>query len=82
MHSIGNYILKNTDKKVLYISSDKFVNDFINAVRYPIVGNLSLFLLLQAGQVNTRFQRLSSFTNDHGIKWSTSISFGFKGFSQ
>ena len=34
MHSIGNYILKNTDKKVLYISSDKFVNDFINAVRY------------------------------------------------
>ena len=34
MHSIGNYILENTDLKVLYISSDKFVNDFINAVRY------------------------------------------------
>lgn len=34
MHSIGNYILKNTNLKVLYISSDKFVNDFINAVRY------------------------------------------------
>ena len=33
MHSIGNYILENTDLKVLYISSDKFVNDFINAVR-------------------------------------------------
>ena len=33
MHSIGNYILKNTDLRVLYISSDKFVNDFINAVR-------------------------------------------------
>ena len=33
MHSIGNYILENTDFKVLYISSDKFVNDFINAVR-------------------------------------------------
>lgn len=34
MHSIGNYILENTHLKVLYISSDKFVNDFINAVRY------------------------------------------------
>ena len=33
MHSIGNYIIKNTDLRVLYISSDKFVNDFINAVR-------------------------------------------------
>lgn len=33
MHSIGNYILENTDLRVLYISSDKFVNDFINAVR-------------------------------------------------
>ena len=32
MHSIGNYILENTDLKVLYISSDKFVDDFINAV--------------------------------------------------
>ena len=33
MHSIGNYILENSDLRVLYISSDKFVNDFINAVR-------------------------------------------------
>ncbi len=33
MHSIGNYIIKNSNLKVLYISSDKFVNDFINAVR-------------------------------------------------
>lgn len=33
MHSIGNYIVENSDLKVLYISSDKFVNDFINAVR-------------------------------------------------
>ncbi len=33
MHSIGNYILENTHLKVLYISSDKFVNDYINAVR-------------------------------------------------
>ena len=34
MHSIGNYIIENSNIKVLYISSDKFVNDFINAVRY------------------------------------------------
>ncbi len=34
MHSIGNYIIRNSNLRVLYISSDKFVNDFINAVRY------------------------------------------------
>ena len=34
MHSIGNYIIENSDLKVLYISSDKFVNDYINAVRH------------------------------------------------
>ena len=34
MQAIGNYIIQNSDKRVLYISSDKFVNDFINAVRY------------------------------------------------
>lgn len=38
MQSIGNYLLENTDLKVLYISSDKFVNDFINAVRYSDKG--------------------------------------------
>ena len=33
MHSIGNYILENSNKKVLYVPSDQFVNDYINAVR-------------------------------------------------
>ena len=33
MHSIGNYIIQNSNLRVLYISSDKFVNDFIYAVR-------------------------------------------------
>ena len=33
MQSIGNYILENSNKKVLYVSSDNFVNDYINAVR-------------------------------------------------
>ena len=32
MHSIGNYLLEHSNLKVLYISSDKFVDDFINAV--------------------------------------------------
>ena len=40
MHSIGNYILENTNLRVLYISSDKFVNDFINAVRSNEKDNL------------------------------------------
>ena len=33
MQAIGNYILENSNKKILYISSNKFINDFINAVR-------------------------------------------------
>ena len=39
MYSIGNFIVENSDLKVLYISSEKFVNDFINAVRYNDKGN-------------------------------------------
>lgn len=33
MHAIGNYIIKNSNKKVLYVSSETFVNDYIYAVR-------------------------------------------------
>ena len=29
MHAIGNYIEENSDKKVLYVSSDQFINDFL-----------------------------------------------------
>ena len=34
MHAIGNYITKNSEKKVLYITSENFVNDFIQINRY------------------------------------------------
>ena len=30
MHAIGNYITEHSNKKVLYVSSDKFVDDFKN----------------------------------------------------
>jgi chromosomal replication initiator protein len=50
MQAIGNYIIKNTDKRVLYISSDKFVNDFINAVRY---------------NEKTNFDRIDNFKNKY-----------------
>lgn len=33
MHAIGNYIIKNSNKRVLYVSSETFVNDYIYAVR-------------------------------------------------
>lgn len=33
MHAIGNYIIENSNNKVLYVSSEQFVNDYIYAVR-------------------------------------------------
>lgn len=33
MHAIGNYISETTDKKVLYVTSDKFISDFIGINR-------------------------------------------------
>ncbi len=33
MHAIGNYISETSDKKVLYVTSDKFITDFIGINR-------------------------------------------------
>ena len=33
MHAIGNYIIENSNQKVLYISTDDFMNDFINITK-------------------------------------------------
>lgn len=33
MQAIGNYITKNSNKKVLYVTSEKFVNDFLKIYR-------------------------------------------------
>lgn len=33
MHAIGNYITKNSNKRVLYVTSEKFVDDFLNIYR-------------------------------------------------
>lgn len=33
MHAIGNYIVQNKKKKVLYITSDDFINDFVDLHR-------------------------------------------------
>ncbi|MGI6329438.1 MAG: chromosomal replication initiator protein DnaA [Bacilli bacterium] len=30
MQAIGNYIIKNTNKKVLYVTSENFISDFLN----------------------------------------------------
>ena len=34
MHAIGNYLIENSDKKVLYITSDKFVDEYTRIFRY------------------------------------------------
>ena len=33
MHAIGNYIMATSNKKVLYVTSEKFVDDFLNIYR-------------------------------------------------
>lgn len=39
MHAIGNYALKNNKSKVLYVTSEKFVDDFININKKNQDGN-------------------------------------------
>ena len=39
MHAIGNYLVQNTDKKVLYITSDKFVDEYTRIFRYSDKNN-------------------------------------------
>ena len=34
MHAIGNYLIENSTKKVLYITSDKFVDEYTRIFRY------------------------------------------------
>lgn len=39
MQAIGNYLIQNTDKKVLYITSDKFVDEYTRIFRYSEKNN-------------------------------------------
>ena len=39
MHAIGNYLVENTDKKVLYIASDKFVDEYTRIFRFSEKNN-------------------------------------------
>lgn len=39
MHAIGNYITKTSNKRVLYVTSEKFVSDFIGISRRNHEGN-------------------------------------------
>jgi chromosomal replication initiator protein len=38
MHAIGNYIIKNSNKKVLYITSEQFINDFLDKLKKDETG--------------------------------------------
>ena len=39
MHAIGNYIIKNSNRKVLYVTSDQFISDFIGINKKNSEGN-------------------------------------------
>lgn len=39
MHAIGNYIQQHSDKKVLYVPSDQFINDFLGINKKDEYGN-------------------------------------------
>ena len=41
MHAIGNYIVNNSDKKVLYIRADQFCNDYISIMNMKNTNNIS-----------------------------------------
>ena len=33
MHAIGNYIIRNSNKKVLYVTSEQFIKDFLELIK-------------------------------------------------
>ena len=39
MHAIGNYIVQNSNLRVLYVTSETFINDFLGITRKNVNGN-------------------------------------------
>jgi len=48
MHAVGNYIINHSNLQVLYVTSDDFVNDFINVVRNKNKDNFDLINTFKA----------------------------------
>lgn len=51
MHAIGNYIIENSNKKVLYVTSEQFISDFLN--------------LNKKDESGTNFNYIDSFKNKY-----------------
>lgn len=51
MHAIGNFIIKNSNKKVLYVTSEQFISDFLN--------------LNKKDESGTNFSYIDSFKNKY-----------------
>lgn len=51
MHAIGNYIIENSNKKVLYVTSEQFISDFLN--------------LNKKDETGTNFNYIDSFKNKY-----------------
>ncbi len=51
MHAIGNYIIKNSTKNVLYVTSEQFINDFLE--------------LLKKDENGTNFNAIDNFKNKY-----------------
>lgn len=47
MHAIGNYITEHSDKKVLYVTSDKFIEDFVGINKKNNSNNLDVIDLFK-----------------------------------
>ncbi|MEG2620989.1 MAG: chromosomal replication initiator protein DnaA [Bacilli bacterium] len=51
MHAIGNYIIDNSNKKVLYVTSEQFISDFLN--------------INKKDETGTNFSYIDSFKNKY-----------------
>lgn len=51
MHAIGNYIMENTNKNVLYVTSEQFISDFLG--------------LIKKDESGTNFSNIDSFKNKY-----------------
>ena len=64
MHAIGNYVINNSDLRVLYISAEQFINDYTSILNYKNKnGNVDVLMIDDIQFLNNAPKSQVEFTN-------------------